>query len=152
MFSCIDFDCILIMGAFNIHIGNPQDSSAIELSCILDSVGLTQHVSEPTHKKGHTLDLVITKGLTISSVVVTDDALSDHSCVFFEITINVCTKVQTIMITKRYITENNIKLFTETVSATPALYSNSVDDMVDHFSSKTRNLIDVLTPAKLSYF
>uniref|UniRef100_A0A3Q3RT53 Endonuclease/exonuclease/phosphatase domain-containing protein n=1 Tax=Mastacembelus armatus TaxID=205130 RepID=A0A3Q3RT53_9TELE len=42
-----------------------------------------KHVTDPTHIKGHTLDLIISKGLNISEVEVTDVALSDHYCVFF---------------------------------------------------------------------
>ena len=102
---CIDFDCVVIVGDFNIHVDNPQDRGTKELCCVLDNYGLTQHVTEPTHNKGHTLDLIISKGLNISKVVVTDVALSDHSCVFFESAISVHTNVQTEIITKRYITE-----------------------------------------------
>ena len=49
----------------------------------------------PTHNKGHILDLVISKGLNISKVLVSDVALSDHYCVFFESDISVYTNVQT---------------------------------------------------------
>lgn len=62
---CIDRDCIIVVGDFNIHIDNPQDRGAKELYCILDSFGLSQHVTEPTHNRGHTLDLLISKGLNI---------------------------------------------------------------------------------------
>ncbi len=40
-------------------------------------------MTEPTHNKGRTPYLIISKGLNISMVVVADVALSDHSCVFF---------------------------------------------------------------------
>lgn len=42
-----------------------------------------QHITQPTHNRGHTLDLVITHGLSASAVV--DLAVSDHYCVFFDI-------------------------------------------------------------------
>ena len=65
---CIDFDRLVIVGDFNIHGDNPQDRGAKELFCVLDSYGLTQHVTEPTHNKGHSLDLIISKGLNISEM------------------------------------------------------------------------------------
>ena len=45
-----------------------MDSNAKELSALLDTFGLFQHVKGPTHTRGHTL--VISKGVNISSVDV----------------------------------------------------------------------------------
>ena len=59
-------DQIILTGDFNIHVDNPFDPIAKDFLNLLDSMGFTQHVSGPTHKKGHTLDLVITKNLTTS--------------------------------------------------------------------------------------
>ena len=42
-----------------------------------------------SHNRGHILDLVISKGLNICKVLVSDVALSDHNCVFFESNISV---------------------------------------------------------------
>ena len=78
---------------------------------VLDNYGLTQHVAEPTHNKGHTLDLIISKGLNISKVVVTDVALSDHSCVFFESSISVHKNVQNDVTIKLYSSENTKEMF-----------------------------------------
>ena len=133
---CIDFDCVVIVGDFNIHVDNPQARGTKELYNVLDNYGLTQHVIEPTHNKGHTLDLIISKGLNISKVVVTDVALSDHSCVFFESAISMHTNVQREVITKRYITENTSEKFIQAFSVIPALSWVSVNDLVDNFSSK----------------
>lgn len=84
---CLSFvltlTCLAVFGDCNIHVDNTKDSSARELHHTIDHFGLTQHVSGPTHCKGHTLDLVMSKGLNISKVLVTDVALSDHYCDFF---------------------------------------------------------------------
>ncbi len=39
----------------------------------------------PTNNRGHTLDLLISRGLNISSIVIKDVALSDQFCIFFDI-------------------------------------------------------------------
>ncbi len=39
----------------------------------------------PTHNHGLTLDLLISRGLNISSIVIKVVALSDHFCIFFDI-------------------------------------------------------------------
>jgi len=49
---------LLISGYFNIHVDNIHDSDAIKFSDLLESFGLKQHVTGPTHKDGHTLDLI----------------------------------------------------------------------------------------------
>ena len=46
-----------------------------------------QHVIEPTHLRDHTLDLVISKGVDISSVVVIYLALFDLFCILFDLLI-----------------------------------------------------------------
>lgn len=53
----------------------------------LHEKGLEQHVEEPTHDKGNTLDMIITKinQFKISEPEVKDDALSDHYTVYFNI-------------------------------------------------------------------
>lgn len=74
-----DFNCIVLTGDFNIHIDDSINANTTDFCSVLDTFGFSQHVQEPTHAQGQTLDLVISKGINISSVVVTDLALSDHS-------------------------------------------------------------------------
>ena len=72
---------LLITGDFNIHFENNSDSDAMKYADILDSLGLIQHVTCPTHISGHTLDLIITRNEDniIVSPPVCDTFLSDHS-------------------------------------------------------------------------
>ena len=53
-------EVLLIVGEFNIHVDSSNNESKGFLH-ILNTNGLTQHVTSPTHQKGHTLDLVITR-------------------------------------------------------------------------------------------
>ena len=62
---CADVDCVLIVRDFNIHVDKLQDRGTKELCCVLDSFGLTQHVTQPTHNRGRILDSVLSKGLNI---------------------------------------------------------------------------------------
>ena len=52
---------LLISGDFNIHVDNAADTDAIKLIDLLESYGLQQHVTSPTHRHDHTLDLIITR-------------------------------------------------------------------------------------------
>ena len=50
--------CILT-GDFNIHTEDALNSDTQTLNDMLDSLGMVNHISFPTHKQGHTLDLFI---------------------------------------------------------------------------------------------
>ncbi len=75
----------------NIHIDNAEIKTTKEIITVLNTFDLIQHVHGPTHNRGHTLDLLISRGLNISSIVIKDVALSDHFCIFFDILISVTT-------------------------------------------------------------
>lgn len=137
------------MGEFNIHADDPKDKGNKELCCVLDNFGLTQHVKDATHNRGHCLDLVISKGLNISKVVAMDAALSDHHCVFFESAVHVNKKSQTQVIKKRYIDENTTEMFIQAFCPSPPLSWPSVDELVDHFNGKITSIIDVIVPTKV---
>ena len=78
---------ILIIGDFNIHLHDQNNSSAHRFNDILDSFALKQHVQVPTHRSGHTLDLIITRCDELSPLASPsmDTQVSDHfaiSCHF----------------------------------------------------------------------
>ncbi len=52
----------------------------------------------PTHNRRHTLDLLISRGLNISSIVIKDVALSDHFCSFFDILIFATTESRSVSV------------------------------------------------------
>lgn len=99
-----------------------MDNNAKEPFALPDTFGLWQRVKEPMHAQGYTLDLVISKSLDIdvSSVMVKNLALSDHSCVCFDLLIT--TQVQRFFsVKKRYINESTTAQFTEAKAMSPTL-------------------------------
>ena len=50
---------LLLVGDFNFHVDNVNDSAALQFLQLLDTFNLKQHVTGPTHKNG--LDLLITR-------------------------------------------------------------------------------------------
>ena len=71
---------LLIVGDFNIHVDNSNDTTARQSVDLLDSFNLVQHVSEKTHANGHTLDLVISNAMDhfVNDVKITDPVISDN--------------------------------------------------------------------------
>ncbi len=102
---------------------------------------------EPTHN--HTLDVLISRGLNISSIFIKDVALYNHFCIFFDILISVSTESRSVSVRKRCINENTSALIMKAISLTPSISADSVD-LLDSFNSKVKNVIDDIAPEKVS--
>ena len=60
-----------------------DDGNAVRLRELLHSFGFVEHVTEPTHARGHTLDLVITKSETAVLSLRVGGMISDHVLIRF---------------------------------------------------------------------
>ena len=72
---------VVVSGDFNIHFDVADDYNTRKLLDLRESAVLVQHIKEPTHRGGHTLDLLITSKLQdcVSNVYpVVRDLPSDH--------------------------------------------------------------------------
>ena len=70
---------IIITGDLYFHLDNLMDCDTEKFPSVLQSCGMMQHVKEPTHVLGHTLDVVITRDTDkiVSNIEVKDPGLSD---------------------------------------------------------------------------
>ncbi len=98
----------------------------------------------PTHIED-TLDLLISRGLNISSIVIKDAALSGHFCIFFDILISVTTKSRSLS-ERNALTRTLGALFMKVISL--SISADSVDFLLDAFNSKVENVIDDISPWK----
>ena len=71
---------LCIIGDFNVHVDDVDSREGKMMNDLLNSFDFTQHVKQPTHSCGHTLDLVISRGTSTLSpaVSVHDLGISDH--------------------------------------------------------------------------
>ena len=77
-------DKFIIAGDINIHCDNINDRLTVKLNNLLLMFNLVQVIQSPTHRRGHTLDVVITcADEGISQVQVSGISLSDHFLVSF---------------------------------------------------------------------
>ena len=76
-------DNLLIVGDFNFHLDDSKNTDVIKLHNLLESFNLKQHVATPTHSRGHTLDLIITRSEDdlVDGIVISGPTLSDHFAV-----------------------------------------------------------------------
>jgi len=82
--SIIKLNRVIIVGDFNIHVDNAVCNTVLNFLHLMDTFNFVQHVSGPTHDKGHLLDLVFSHGLNIDDVCTEDVYVSDHKCVLFK--------------------------------------------------------------------
>ena len=76
---------LVILGDFNIHHDSDSDTYSKSMKLLLENNNLKQHVTEPTHNKGHIIDWIIAP--YDISVSVTDLCISDHFVVTFQLPI-----------------------------------------------------------------
>ena len=80
-------DTLILTGDFNYHYEKTEKSDVISLADLTSSYGLSQIVSGPTHKLGHTLDLLFVNKHEFDLQVRQPESynLGDHYPLFFEI-------------------------------------------------------------------
>ena len=73
---------VYLLGDVNIHLDDIHAPGTDRFSTALDSRGLHQLVKEPTHVRGHTLDVVIASdSSSVTSIQVDPPVVSDHSLI-----------------------------------------------------------------------
>ena len=95
---------LLIVSDFNFHIDNPGYTAAIKFTSILELFKLKWHVWGHTQKKGHILDLLITRAddYLVTSIEVRDPMLSDHLAVHCKLGLQKTPPVQASIQYKKY--------------------------------------------------
>lgn len=90
----------LVTGDFNVHVDNKDDCYAKKLCDLIEMFSFSQSVVGPTHKHGHTLDLVLHRPIDniLYSTHVNGDLHSDHSAILFSLNVAkpVCEPITTV--------------------------------------------------------
>lgn len=144
---CVSSANIIILGDFNIHVDTPTDYLAAEFLQLLDCFNLRQHVHVPTHKGGHTLDLVITNATLPIHLQAYDLGVSDHKAISLKL---LSTALTTKL--KRQIRFRNIKNIDTSgfVAELQCLCRDftSADEALGYYNTHLSNLLDSHAPIK----
>ena len=148
---------IIITGDFNVHIDDEKDTLATQFLDILDAHGLRQHVTEPTHAKGHTLDLLITRDQSkvLETAPTASDPglcnrhgtfLNDHYAIMCNININSWSSCRRV-VSFRPLRNINVNDFnSDLIKLSHDGEQHSVEDMVDVYNRDLTSLIDKHAP------
>ena len=143
----------VIIGDFNIHFDDPSDSDTKKMKQILNTYGLYQLVNQPTHKKGHTLDWVLTDSVKMMrNMQVIDKCLSDHYVISFDLNIRKPGKQKRVLST-RSTDIDHVRFSSDIKELLPNIkdctsdkvqaYNNNMADLLNkHAPLKTRTVTD----------
>ena len=133
-----EYNNIIVLGDFNIHINNDQDADANRFKDIIEALGLQQHVSFSMHRYGNTLDHIYTE--LGSSVIINycreGPILSDHTAVICR------SNIQRENITRKgvsygKINEIDLDEFSQDIKFDPNYYNNKTEDELVFALEKT---------------
>ena len=140
------------MGDLNFHVDDASNVNATRFSDCVNSVGMVMHVRGPTHKKCHTLDVLLTRSVDehqIGNVTVADIGLSDHYAVSY--TLNICQQ-HTGMTNIKYRNFRmvNAVTFRQDIQRfrSEDLESLNIEQLVDIYDDTLTSLVDKHAPVK----
>ncbi len=154
---------LVVTGDFNIHMDMllvPEDSlqsesakqarrTACKFQDLLSGFGLKQHIVGPTHRRGHTLDLLITRSSdsVLHSVPVVDTMLSDHWSILFKVCIRRPTPVLK-HVTFRKTKSIDIDSLKQDISQSELLVNppNDLEALVDCYNNSLKDVLDKNAP------
>jgi hypothetical protein len=88
----VSYDELVLLGDFNISRLLNEHNNGInnDLTDLMETFSLTQHVQVPTHQHGGILDLIFTRQhSSIVNAIVAEDGFSDHMTILFDFIIHV---------------------------------------------------------------
>ena len=131
---------IILTGDFNIHMDNTSNNYANQFKDLLSAHGLIQHITAPTHRYGHCLDLMITRENTsplISNITI-HPGLSDHYAIITDMNLKQ-PKMPTISVSTRHWKNVNIQDLCFDIES--QLFESTVRNILDdHAQLKTRTV------------
>ena len=132
---------LLLTGDVNFHVDDCTDSLTSRLLDLLDSHNLIQHVSGPTHKDNHTLDLMITRACEdiIESWSTLNPHLTDHSGIHSKLSLARPHPPKV---------EFRNDVMASTLFSSPACNAN---DLCDKCDSELSKVVDVHAPLKTRF-
>ncbi len=142
---------VVFTGDFNLHMNDMNDKDARDFRDLLDSADLLQHVTEPTHSDGNTLDLVISSKSDniISNVTVYNCLPPRHQAVTCRLDISRPETSKHTFIVRNYRGIDFDKFTADILKS--SLYSNlNSDDNLDHLAEQydtiLRDIVDKHAP------
>ena len=151
--SMSKYDRVCLLGDFNVHCCCPDNALAGDFRSLTESFDFMIHPSGPTHKKGHTLDLVLSSGLIIGDLDTNSSewsAVTDHSIIIFNMMVSPPPRKHQVPSRSRNINPSTSAKFTSVFlsSVSPPALSLSTDNQLNYFNNICLASLDLVAPFK----
>ena len=141
---------VLVVGDFNFHMDKPNNPHTWRFVQLYNLLGFDQFVTEPTHVKGHILDIVLCRARTlVTSVNVDNLYMSDH------ILLTIGTNLSRSRVPHRVVKCRNVKgidrsLFQADIAQSPLVTGSpdGVDDLLNLYNATLLGLLNKHAPEK----
>ena len=141
---------VLVVGDFNFHMDKPNDPDTRRFVQLYNPLGFDQFVTEPTHVKGHILDIVLCRARTlVTSVNVDNLCMSDH------VLLTIGTDLSRPRVPRKVVKCRNVKsidrsLFRADIAQSPLVIGSpdGVDDLLDLYNATLLGLLNKHAPEK----
>lgn len=149
----------VIVGDLNFHLDKPDDFDAQRFLQCMEDHSLKQHVTEPTHIRGHILDVLITKDTSkmVSNVNVMDSGVRnsdghrsvDHFTVSFDTNLSKPGS-QRKCVSFRKFKEVNIPSLQSDIRKSPLLnlQEGTADELAEAYDKGVKKLVDKHAPVR----
>ena len=140
---------VLIAGDFNFHVNDSSNASAKKFLNLLTSFDYRNHVLTATHKKGHTLDLLLTRSddKFVSNIDVIDPEISDHSAVNCKLLLAKPPSVRK-QVSFRNTKAINFDLFRTDIKNSSLLKTPNTSTLAESYQNVLSTLLDTYAPVK----
>ncbi|XP_072022765.1 uncharacterized protein [Amphiura filiformis] len=143
---------LILLGDFNVHWDNPAKYDVIRFSSATTSAGFIQHVNGPTHKDGHTLDLVFTRSdeTLLKDCFTEDKLMSDHRVICFTLDLPKPKPMKIVSTQRKYCDIDNVKSaksLDELISNQPSHILHDSSAMFEWYDSGMKFLLDTYAPS-----
>ena len=142
---------LLVVGDFNVHMNRDMTDSK-HFKDMLYSLNLEQHVKEPTHDKGHLLDLVMSRcgELMPENLTVHAPVFSDHSPITFGVGLQKAKPLKK-TITFRKVTDIDITELQKDIHSSDLVTNpkSNVIELVNQYNETLKTVLDKHAPEKV---
>ena len=140
---------LAIPGDFNFHFDQTNDCDHRKFAQLLASLGLSQLITQPTHKKGHILDLLIVREAErlVTNISIGDTTGSDHSRIDFGLRIAKDPPTRT-TVKRRRLAAMDRDSFCEKISALQSPKTSDPDQLCQLYKDIVTEALDELAPEK----
>ena len=137
---------LVLLGDFNIQTQKLQNLDTLEYNNTMEALGLKQHIIEPMHKLGNTLDLIYTESIEAIEVLhaFMDNYISDHRIVGIELQLKKHEKLESSR--HRNFKAFNLKTFTKEFNNDRILQQTSLENAYNEFTQELTTTLHKIAP------